>query len=64
MRYGGAGDGDATGGFWWSLHFRWDLVSKAEKKRRKSVTEHVRSPTMAGGLLAANRKYFLEVGGY
>lgn len=23
-----------------------------------------RSPTMAGGLLAANREYFFEVGGY
>jgi hypothetical protein len=23
-----------------------------------------RSPTMAGGLLAANREYFFEIGGY
>uniref|UniRef100_A0A914I716 Polypeptide N-acetylgalactosaminyltransferase n=1 Tax=Globodera rostochiensis TaxID=31243 RepID=A0A914I716_GLORO len=31
---------------------------------RKSKTDAIPSPTMAGGLLAADRKYFLEVGGY
>ncbi|VDM42902.1 unnamed protein product [Toxocara canis] len=64
MQYSGGGHGDAVGGFWWSLHFRWDSISKDERERRKSVVEPVRSPTMAGGLLAANREYFLEVGGY
>ncbi|CAD6196351.1 unnamed protein product [Caenorhabditis auriculariae] len=37
---------------------------KAERERRKSETEAIRSPTMAGGLLAADREYFFEVGGY
>ena len=29
-----------------------------------SIGPLFRSPTMAGGLLAANREYFFEVGGY
>ncbi|VDN53528.1 unnamed protein product [Dracunculus medinensis] len=55
---------DGVGGFWWSLHFRWDILSKTEINRRKTAIEPIRSPTMAGGLLAANRQYFLDIGGY
>lgn len=64
MAYSGDSSVHAVGGFWWSLHFRWDPISKAEIERRKSPTEPIRSPTMAGGLLAADRNYFLEIGGY
>ena len=28
------------------------------------IVECFRSPTMAGGLLAAHREYFFEIGGY
>ena len=32
--------------------------------KRKSYIEPYPSPTMAGGLLAVDRKYFFEIGGY
>ncbi|VDD93151.1 unnamed protein product [Enterobius vermicularis] len=67
MSYSGSAGVSSVGGFWWSLHFTWDPVSIAEKKRRKTKTEPVRlfrSPTMAGGLLAVDRKYFFDIGAY
>ncbi|TKR67082.1 hypothetical protein L596_023287 [Steinernema carpocapsae] len=64
MQYSGGEEVGSIGSFWWSLHFRWDAIPQRELDRRKSKTDPVRSPTMAGGLFAANRKYFLEVGGY
>ena len=51
-------------GFSWALHFTWEGLPEEEQKRRTKVTDYIRSPTMAGGLLAANREYFFEVGGY
>ncbi|CAI2349101.1 unnamed protein product [Caenorhabditis sp. 36 PRJEB53466] len=54
----------SVGGFSWALHFTWEGLSDEETKRRTKVTDYIRSPTMAGGLLAANREYFFEVGGY
>ncbi|CAI5445490.1 unnamed protein product [Caenorhabditis angaria] len=54
----------AVGGFSWALHFTWEGMPEDERLRRKTETEYIRSPTMAGGLLAANREYFFEVGGY
>uniref|UniRef100_A0A1I7ZP92 Polypeptide N-acetylgalactosaminyltransferase n=1 Tax=Steinernema glaseri TaxID=37863 RepID=A0A1I7ZP92_9BILA len=43
-----------------------DPIPKREQQRRNNnpETEPLMSPTMAGGLLAANREYFFEVGGY
>uniref|UniRef100_A0AC34Q299 Polypeptide N-acetylgalactosaminyltransferase n=1 Tax=Panagrolaimus sp. JU765 TaxID=591449 RepID=A0AC34Q299_9BILA len=64
MSYSGDGRITSVGGFWWSLHFRWDPIPQKERERRKSEVEPVLSPTMAGGLLAADRQYFLDVGGY
>ncbi|CAD5213353.1 unnamed protein product [Bursaphelenchus okinawaensis] len=64
MAYNGDPNAEAVGGFWWSLHFKWDPLPESERKRRKNPTEYIRSPTMAGGLLAADRKYFLYVGSY
>ena len=34
------------------------------EKDSSSIYLDSRSPTMAGGLLAANREYFFEIGGY
>uniref|UniRef100_A0A158Q8H7 Polypeptide N-acetylgalactosaminyltransferase n=1 Tax=Elaeophora elaphi TaxID=1147741 RepID=A0A158Q8H7_9BILA len=82
-----------VGGFWWSLHFRWDPLPKENRdadptkpikfvnlfvalfKIRTFLCEifckyryvkllWLRSPTMAGGLLAVDRLYFFETGGY
>lgn len=52
------------GGFNWGLHFKWDPVPPAELNGPEGATGPIRSPTMAGGLFAMNRKYFMELGQY
>ncbi|CAD6196353.1 unnamed protein product [Caenorhabditis auriculariae] len=64
MAYLGGSHG-GIGTFWWSLHYSMGSLPKSEIERRKNpATDYIRSPTMAGGLFAANREYFFEVGGY
>lgn len=63
LNYGGTGS-SSVGGFWWSLHFAWRPIPSHEMNRRKSDIDPIRSPTMAGGLFAADRKYFFEIGAY
>ncbi|XP_013081122.2 probable N-acetylgalactosaminyltransferase 9 isoform X1 [Biomphalaria glabrata] len=63
LQYAGTGS-YSVGGFWWSLHFSWRPVPKRESLRRKSEIDPIRSPTMAGGLLAADRNFFFEIGAY
>jgi len=53
-----------VGGFDWNLIFDWHVVPKNEMARRKAKTDPIRSPTMAGGLFAINRKYFEVLGSY
>uniref|UniRef100_A0AC35TS42 Glyco_trans_2-like domain-containing protein n=1 Tax=Rhabditophanes sp. KR3021 TaxID=114890 RepID=A0AC35TS42_9BILA len=64
MRYSGAGGVSSVGSFHWSLHFTWDPVQKEVSDKLEYVTSPVPSPTMAGGLFAANREYFFEIGAY
>uniref|UniRef100_A0A8D3AH57 Polypeptide N-acetylgalactosaminyltransferase n=1 Tax=Scophthalmus maximus TaxID=52904 RepID=A0A8D3AH57_SCOMX len=52
------------GGFNWGLHFKWDPVPPNELNGPEGATGPIRSPTMAGGLFAMNRKYFNELGQY
>ncbi|XP_040921279.1 polypeptide N-acetylgalactosaminyltransferase 11 isoform X2 [Toxotes jaculatrix] len=52
------------GGFNWGLHFKWDPVPPSELNGPEGATGPIRSPTMAGGLFAINRKYFNELGQY
>ncbi|XP_029384675.1 polypeptide N-acetylgalactosaminyltransferase 11 isoform X2 [Echeneis naucrates] len=52
------------GGFNWGLHFKWDPVPTSELNGPGGGTGPIRSPTMAGGLFAMNRKYFNELGQY
>ncbi|KAM6953438.1 polypeptide N-acetylgalactosaminyltransferase 11 [Aplochiton taeniatus] len=52
------------GGFNWGLHFKWDPVPPAEVNGPEGATGPIRSPTMAGGLFAMDRKYFNELGQY
>lgn len=42
MAYSGDGHVGSVGGFWWSLHFRWDSIPAAEQERRKSPIDPVR----------------------
>ncbi|XP_017561043.1 polypeptide N-acetylgalactosaminyltransferase 11 [Pygocentrus nattereri] len=49
------------GGFNWGLHFKWDPVPVSELNNPSGA---IRSPTMAGGLFAMDRKYFNELGQY
>ncbi|XP_026885430.1 polypeptide N-acetylgalactosaminyltransferase 11 isoform X1 [Electrophorus electricus] len=49
------------GGFNWGLHFKWDPVPLSDLNNPSGA---IRSPTMAGGLFAMDRKYFNELGQY
>ncbi|KAI0220451.1 putative N-acetylgalactosaminyltransferase 9 [Lamellibrachia satsuma] len=59
-----SGGGTAVGGFTWSLHFTWRYTTAKDASYRQSETDPLRSPTMPGGLFAADREYFFEIGGY
>lgn len=54
--------GIEAGGFTWSLHFTWRAIPARDKG--PSDADPFRSPTMAGGLLAANREFFFHIGAY
>lgn len=61
---GGDHDGFARGAWDWSFMWKRIPLTKREKSRRKHLTEPYRSPAMAGGLFAIDRKYFYEIGLY
>lgn len=50
------------GGFDWTGHFTW--INRKESDAQREPTRVAKSPTMAGGLFAVDRKYFFEVGAY
>ncbi|MEQ2219615.1 hypothetical protein XENOCAPTIV_020830 [Xenoophorus captivus] len=53
------------GGFNWGLHFKWDPVPHSALICPCLLPVcHPRSPTMAGGLFAMDRRYFNELGQY
>ncbi|XP_066479662.1 polypeptide N-acetylgalactosaminyltransferase 12 [Tiliqua scincoides] len=60
---GNAGE-PQIGGFDWRLVFDWHVIPQREQNRRKSKTDVIRSPTMAGGLFAVNKNYFGYLGSY
>ncbi|XP_019364278.1 PREDICTED: polypeptide N-acetylgalactosaminyltransferase 12 [Gavialis gangeticus] len=60
---GNAGE-PQIGGFDWRLVFTWHLIPEREQKRRRSKTDVIRSPTMAGGLFAVSKNYFDYLGSY
>lgn len=63
MAYMGSGGG-GYGIFTWSLFFNWGSMPQRVRKTLNSRVQPYPSPTMAGGLLAADRNYFFEIGGY
>lgn len=52
----------SIGGFDWNLQFNWQPIPERERKRRKHELEPVRTPTMAGGLFAISKRYFIDLG--
>ncbi|KAJ8687555.1 hypothetical protein QAD02_023349 [Eretmocerus hayati] len=52
------------GGFNWGLHFKWDSLPKGSLENEQDFVNPIKSPTMAGGLFAIDRKYFFELGEY
>ncbi|KAI7815448.1 polypeptide N-acetylgalactosaminyltransferase [Rhyzopertha dominica] len=57
-------NGDSSyqvGGFSWAGHFTWIDIQNEQDKGKLTP---VKSPTMAGGLFAIERKYFWEIGSY
>lgn len=52
------------GGFNWGLHFKWDNLPSGTLVKDSDFLGPFKSPTMAGGLFAIDRKYFSELGEY
>ena len=52
----------SVGAFTWSGHFTWDTYRDPNNHRKAS--DSAPTPTMAGGLFAANRQFFWDIGGY
>ena len=52
------------GGFNWGLNFKWDAIPRSELQTDQDFVKPFKSPTMAGGLFAMDRKYFHELGEY
>lgn len=52
------------GGFNWGLHFKWDSVTRDELPNEEAFAQPIKSPTMAGGLFAMDRKFFHDLGEY
>ncbi|XP_013179562.1 PREDICTED: polypeptide N-acetylgalactosaminyltransferase 35A isoform X1 [Papilio xuthus] len=52
------------GGFNWGLHFKWDNLPRGTLKNLEDFVKPIKSPTMAGGLFAIYREYFIYIGTY
>ncbi|KAI4484777.1 hypothetical protein M0804_007343 [Polistes exclamans] len=52
------------GGFNWGLHFKWDNLPVGTLTNQEDFVKPIKSPTMAGGLFAIDRSYFMELGEY
>jgi polypeptide N-acetylgalactosaminyltransferase len=53
-----------TGGFNWDLIFKWDYPARTYFLDRQNYVRPLKSPAMAGGLFAIDRKYFHSLGEY
>ncbi|XP_076621712.1 polypeptide N-acetylgalactosaminyltransferase 35A isoform X2 [Colletes latitarsis] len=52
------------GGFNWGLHFKWDNLPVGTLEHDEDFIKPIKSPTMAGGLFAMDREYFIKLGEY
>jgi len=50
------------GAFTWSLEFRWKPIPAYESARRTDLTDTIRTPAMAGGLFAIDKRFFNDIG--
>jgi polypeptide N-acetylgalactosaminyltransferase len=50
--------------FDWTLTFKWKRLTRLDEAERPDMNAPFRSPAMAGGLFAIDRKYFFEIGSY
>lgn len=55
---------ELVGGFDWSMHFKWDALSQARRKKRKSTIDPIETPMIAGGLFVIDKQRFDETGKY
>lgn len=64
MKYNTA-NSNIKGGFGHALHFKWDNLNPQELlDRRYDNTAPIRTPAIAGGLFAIDKKYFEHIGTY
>lgn len=52
------------GGFNWGLHFKWENPPTGTLETKEDFIKPIKSPTMAGGLFAIDKKYFIDIGEY
>ncbi|XP_069051154.1 polypeptide N-acetylgalactosaminyltransferase 15 [Lepisosteus oculatus] len=52
------------GVFDWKLDFHWEPLPRNMLKKQKSPVHPVRSPALAGGVLAIERNFFQRIGAY
>ncbi|XP_030344244.1 polypeptide N-acetylgalactosaminyltransferase 15 isoform X2 [Strigops habroptila] len=52
------------GVFDWKLNFHWEPVPEHEEKVRQSPISPIRSPVVAGAVVAMDRHYFQNIGAY
>ncbi|XP_062458062.1 polypeptide N-acetylgalactosaminyltransferase 15 isoform X2 [Pezoporus occidentalis] len=52
------------GVFDWKLNFHWEPVPEHEEKVRQSSISPIRSPVVAGAVVAMDRHYFQNIGAY
>ncbi|XP_054017192.1 polypeptide N-acetylgalactosaminyltransferase 15 isoform X1 [Dryobates pubescens] len=50
--------------FDWKLNFHWERVPEHEEKVRQSPISPIRSPVVAGAVVAMDRHYFQNIGAY
>ena len=64
FKYLGGRETTTRGVFSWTMSFTWLELPYEKIQARKSVTDPLPSPTMAGGLFSIQREYFWHIGSY